>query len=128
MSALDNAGKSVVMDSNEFIDYPRGVSQGSFAKEKPKLDNVYIANFQKGSSKIYWKEDFDSTVFKSSEFLQKKLAAKIQSKTCNFDNPPGIHISKKDDIVKKLCPLMPGNRHSFWNTISTNESSLFTLS
>ena len=127
VSALDNAGKSVVMDSNDIIDYPRVVSQGSFVKEKPKLDNVYIANFQKGSSKIYWQEDFDSTVFKSSEFLQKNLAAKIQSETCNFDKkyplgPPGIQISKKDDIVKKLCPLMPRNRHSFWNTIFTNES------
>ena len=127
VSALDNAGKSVVMDSNDIIDYPRGVSQGSFAKEKPKLDNVYISNFQKGSSKIYWQEDFDSTVFQSSEFLQKRLAAKIQSEAGNFDKkyplgPPGIQISKKDDIVKKLCPLLPRNRHSFWNTIFTNES------
>ena len=43
LSALDTAGKSVLMDSNDIIDYPRGVSQGSFAKEKLKLDNVYIA-------------------------------------------------------------------------------------
>ena len=124
VSVLDNAGKSVVMDLNDIIDYPRGVSQGSFAKEKQTLDNVYIANFQKGSSKIYWKEDFDSTIFKSSKFLQKKLAANIRSKTCNFDKkyplgPPGIRISKKDDIVKKQCPLMPRNRHSFWHTIVT---------
>ena len=36
----DNAGKSVVMDSNDIIDYLRGVSQRGFAKEKPKLDDI----------------------------------------------------------------------------------------
>jgi len=37
--------------------------------------------------------------------------------------PRGVSNSKKEDIVKKLTPLMPLNRRDFWTSLFVNDSS-----
>ena len=39
----------------------------------PKLDEVMKAEFRKGSTEMFWKEDRMATEFKKGEFLQKKF-------------------------------------------------------
>ena len=52
---LANAyGKSFVMDYKSFLLIPRGVSQGKYASEKAKLENVQVVIFKRGSDKIFW--------------------------------------------------------------------------
>ena len=35
----------------------------------------------------------------------------------------GITKSKKDDIIKKLCPLMPLSRHRFWQELRATDDA-----
>ena len=67
---------------------------------------------------MLWKESFDEKTYKFSEFLVKKLSDKILT-GIKFPllYPGGCHgipESRKDEIIKKLCPLMPANRRLFW--------------
>ena len=80
--------------------------------------------FKKSETKVLWKESYLQEEFQSSIFLKKKIEAKI--KLAKF--PPsqrelrGITTSKKN-IVEKLLPFMPGNRHEFWRSLFINNNS-----
>ena len=48
----------------------------------------------------------------------KKVTMEILPKL--WDEGRGIPDSKKQEIIIKLCPMMPVNRRQFWNDILTN--------
>ena len=81
--------------------------------------------FKKSESKMFWKESYLQEEFQSCIFLKKKIEAMI--KLGKFPpsrrEPRGITTSKKNDIVEKLLPLMPGNRHEFWRSQFVNNDS-----
>ena len=39
----------------------------------PKLENVVVVQFRKGSSKMFWKDNLMDTEFKNGEYLQKNV-------------------------------------------------------
>ena len=71
---------------------------------------------------MFWKNNMRSINFSYSEFLQKEFVKVINKfnvgqKLC----PRGIPLKKKEDILKKLCPMMEKNRQVFWNNLPVAE-------
>ena len=60
------------MSFDDFFEFPKGVSQAKYAQNKPKLEDVQVVKFVRGSNQIYWKNDHRDNNFKSLRFLQKK--------------------------------------------------------
>ena len=69
---VSSCGQSLVMKCNDFFDFPKGVSQANYTREKPKLEQVQVIKFERGSIKMFWKESHKSERFKSLKFLQKR--------------------------------------------------------
>ena len=72
VDVVSSCGQSLVMKCNDFFDFPKGVSQASYTREKPKPEQVQVIKFERGSMKMFWNESHKSESFKSSKFLQKK--------------------------------------------------------
>ena len=73
LEVLNVHGRAILMKSGDF-NVPRAVSyQSKFTEGKPLLDDISVAMFNRGSTKLFWKENFEDG-FKSAEFLQKKIA------------------------------------------------------
>ena len=52
------------------------VSQGKYASNKPKLENVQVVRFIRGLTELHWKQSYNDTSFQSAVFLQKKAIKK----------------------------------------------------
>ena len=63
---IDCCGKALVMNFDDFFDFPRGVSQGKYAEGKPKLEDVVVVKFERGSDKMFWKTRHTDQSSKSS--------------------------------------------------------------
>ena len=74
---------------------------------------------------MFWKESYLQEEFQSCIFLKKKVEAmiKLGKFPASRREPRDITTSKKHDIVEKLLPLMPGNRHEFWRNLFVNNDS-----
>ena len=118
---VDEKGVAVEPRYNEFYMIPRGVSSGTFANGKPRMADIQVVKFVKGSKHIFWKKSFDD-VFMSAAFLQHKISRLIDR--CDYfefyDEPRGLLPAKIDDIVSKLCPFMEPNRREFWMNMKAN--------
>ena len=55
VDVVEKNGEALVMKYDDFCHIPHGVSQGSFARYKPKLDTVRVAHFQRGSQMLHWR-------------------------------------------------------------------------
>ena len=99
----------------------RGVSSARFAENKPKLNEIQVVKFMKGSKKIFWKNDFLGD-YNSAYFLQHKISKLIDN--CEYFSayaePRGVNQEKIDDILLKLCPFMDANRRKFWIQLNAN--------
>ena len=80
VDAASSCGQSLVMKCNDLFDIPNGVSLANYTREKPKLEQVQVIKFERGSIKMFWKESHKSESFKSSKFLQKKCERNIGKK------------------------------------------------
>ena len=69
---VNSSGKSLVMEFKDFLDFPRGVSRGKYAQDKPKLEDVQVVLLKRGSDKIFWKSGHSENNFKDQQFLEKK--------------------------------------------------------
>ncbi|KAL5236485.1 hypothetical protein ACI65C_003895 [Semiaphis heraclei] len=88
-----------------------------------KLSSLVMVTFFKGSTKMEYYTNFDEAP-KELDFLQKKfLKTIIDYEPDKIIEPRGINIEKKNEIVKKLLPLMPNNRKHFWTTLPVSLTS-----
>ena len=121
---VGNCGHSLMMKCNNFFDFPKGVSQANYTREKPKLEQVEAIKFERRSIKMFWKESHKSESFRSSKFLQKKYARNV-GKDFNCDmSPRGVKPDKKENIIKVLCPHMKERSRSFWYNLEVNDASV----
>ena len=101
------------MQSSNFVLVPRGLNEKSkFTENHPKIEVIHISKFIRGSTKIFWKENFEEIDFKSVEFLQKKIAINVINGNLNYpfmypDGDRGIPATRQEEIKKKWCPLIP---------------------
>ena len=118
-----------MMQSSNFLLVPRGLSEKSKSTENhPKMEVICISKFSRVSTKIFWKENFEQSEFKSAEFLQKKIAVNAFTGNLNFplmypDGHRGIPATRQEEIKKKLCPLMPIGKRTFWSKIAVNNNN-----
>ena len=80
VDVVSSCDQSLVMKCNDFFYFQKGVSQANYTREKPKLEQVQVIKFERGSIKMFWKESHKSESFKSSKFLQKKCERNIGKK------------------------------------------------
>ena len=61
------------MSFDDFLHIPRGVSQGAFAKSKPKLEDLRVVEFHRGNYKLHWKTEHEQHDFFWQNFYSGKL-------------------------------------------------------
>ena len=61
---VDEKVIALPMHVHDFIDIPHGVSAGKFADSKPKMKDIMIFKFKRGSNLIYWKDSYQQEMFK----------------------------------------------------------------
>ncbi|KAK2702927.1 hypothetical protein QYM36_018494 [Artemia franciscana] len=106
----------------ELCEFRQWVTQKRAMNKKcvlPKLLSIVEAKFEKGSRLLYYRTDFDKDM-ESCDFLQPKFDSKRLPEVNRV--PRGILKEKKDAIVKKLCPMMPRNRQTFWKSLPVSKS------
>jgi hypothetical protein len=88
-------------------------------KNKPKLSQIRVVEFRKGSPCIYWKSNI-----KSSEFNFLPLFPDNTVFTISIENFPyrGLNSEKKQQIISTLLPLMPQDKHDFWNQLPSSDA------
>jgi hypothetical protein len=67
----------------------------------------------------------DDDSWEEGDFLKKQSAINLsagQPFACRV-SPRGVATIKKNDLVAKLCPLMPSNRQRFWMNMPVNDMS-----
>ena len=121
-------GIAALLKAIDIIMYPKGVSTPKTTSSKPKLKHERVVEFRYGSDEIFWKTEWNEENYRSSQFLMQKFSRDILkgNEYClgRKQEPRGVTTSKKQDIINKLCPLMPENRRKFWNDLPCCDDSI----
>jgi len=121
---VDSCGKSLLMDFSDFFEIPKGLSQAKYTCNKPKLENVQLVKFFRGSVEMFWKTSYAEKEFKSSRFLQTKHEKNIGKDFERNKQNRGVKPEKKDNIIEALCPHMKERSRQFWHQLAINEASV----
>ena len=121
VDVVEKNGEALVMKYDDFCHIPHGVSQGSFARYKPKLDTVRVAHFQRGSQMLHWRTNHNEGKLHKAEFLMRKVAKMIGTEFKRRKEPRGINSAKVANIIQVLCPHMAPVKRRFWLELSTKE-------
>ena len=102
-----NVCDAVVMTHKDFYDFVRGLSEGKASKlSRPYLSDVYIAEFRRGSMKMYYKLHNDDS-FKDADFLKRNVKKSIKiMPPQQQQQEQGIKSKKKETILKNLSSLI----------------------
>ena len=110
ISSMSNLITLLLCENNFLVwpEYPNSIGTG------PKIRNIRVAEFHSGSGLLFWKSDISAT-----EFNTYQLSANINENNIPLDYFParGINQSKKEEIIKSLCPLMPESKRKFWSNL-----------
>ena len=120
---VNEKGEAMLMKYDDFFKVKKNVSSAKCAAEKPKLENVQVVRFVKGSLKLQWKKSYNEENFHSAIFLQKKAVKVIHSSFPVVESPRGINREKKEKIVSSLLIHLDENRRRFWLDMPTNDNS-----
>ena len=71
VDVVSSCGQSVVMKCNNFFDFPKGVAQANYTCEKPKLEQVLVMKFERGSIKMFWKKSHKSKASNHPSFCKR---------------------------------------------------------
>lgn len=89
---------------------------------RPYLNDMVQIVFKRGSLDLHYKKDFSEQESKSLSFLKTGyLKKKSVPKPPQRTSDRGVNEIKKSEILKKLLPLMPQNRHAFWLNLPTSD-------
>ena len=87
-----------------------------------KLAEMTVVQFRRGSRSLFYKKSHSvDSAFVTADFLKKKADISVFPE--NKANPRGIPSSKKQELIRNLCPLMPRSRALFWEQLPTNDQS-----
>ena len=116
---IQSKGIAIKMDFSDFQLFESKLSKAKYTYY-PLLEKVVVLKFMKGSQNLFWKESMDDKNFQSGKFLQKKFVdvMKVRDPFPHHSSPKGFPQHKKEDVVKKLCPLMSESRRLFWESIA----------
>ena len=67
-----NVHGQAIMRFEDIINFPRGVSgQSQFTRNKPLMDDISVAKFQRGSTKLFWKENFGVCLIQQHSYKRR---------------------------------------------------------
>ena len=91
----------------------------------PKLKELKVIRFQKGSNQLFFKKAFIEKEFQQCEFLNSKLVKDTADDFLPESRlkPRGINQEKKKEICKVLVPFMPAGQAKFWLDMPTTASN-----
>ena len=99
-------------------------SQAKLGKTDFLLPQVRVLQFRRGSKSLFYKKRHSDVQYAELDFMKKKSASAVPIPLQPFRKKDrGISKAKKEDIIKKLVPLMPANRKKFWNEIAVTDQS-----
>ena len=70
---VDSCGKSLLMNFNVFFEIPKRVIQAKYTCNKPKLEDVQVVNFVRGSAQMFRKTSYTEENLKSFRKTVKLL-------------------------------------------------------
>lgn len=112
---------AILVPANEdFKSYVGEQSQPKLNKDRPLLAECRQLQFRKSSWSVWLKKSHIQEAFEEFDFMKKK-SMKPMNPSLLRPQARGIPRGKKEDIITKLCPLMPENRREFWNELLTSE-------
>ncbi|XP_050499069.1 uncharacterized protein LOC126879820 [Diabrotica virgifera virgifera] len=116
--------KVLNMDISDFKNWKDHSSLAKIKKHSPRpyLSNIVKVKFIRGSFNMSYSYEYDSP-YKELNFLTAKYL-KNKSETISTPLCRGISKTKKESILKKLCPLMPSNRRHFWQELSISDDAV----
>lgn len=125
MNCIEKSSKQIrliEMTFDDFLNWPDDSNRYALHKSKVKLESIVSVKFARGSTELHYKKDHDDESFSSINFRRKNSIIDLPS---SKSGPRGIPLSKKDNIVNKLCPLFKKkNRCTFWEEIAINDNSV----
>ena len=97
-------------------------SQAKLSKRPYLLSDIRVVQFRRGSRNMHVKQYHTDSEFAEFDFLMKNHKPSVDYHTPLRTQDRGIPAAKKSDIIAKLLPLIPSNRHNFWQNIATSEN------
>ena len=70
---VDSCGKSLLMNFNVFFEIPKRIIQAKYTCNKPKLEDVQVVNFVRGSAQMFRKTSYTEENLKSFRKTVKLL-------------------------------------------------------
>lgn len=116
--------KVLTMKLTDFKDWKDNSSTLKINKHSPRpyLCNIVKIKFERGSFNMWYSKEYDLPYTELNFLSAKYLKAKSGPNSRLLSR--GITKSKKDDILKKLCPLMPENRKHFWEELPISDEAV----
>ena len=105
------------MNHGDFFDFKDGHKVRK-ADNLPKLCDICIVKFEKGSKNMHYKNQFDDNEFNTFEFLRPRFKLSIEPPRMSAQR--GIQGAKKAGIVK-LAQSLPANKAQFWLDLPEKE-------
>lgn len=103
------------MKNANVLNWRGGHSIAKIKKTKaPKLSEMAEIQVRHGSRSLLFKLSQTAPHFSELDFLQK---FELKIPTALRPQDRGVEETKKSDIIKNLCPLMPPNRGDFWYSL-----------
>lgn len=118
--ASSNSGKVDVVElqSKDILAWQAGHTMSKL-KTAPHLAEMAEIQLRRGSREMWVKPSHDQEEFTPLDFFKKKFCLGFPKPLRSGDK--GVEKGKKEDIIKKLCPLMPPTRQVFWRCLAEEE-------
>ena len=119
-------GVAVEMKAEDFFDFRNHLGTAKDTNY-PYVSDVSV--FLPGTKRIYndvLEEQPCRHEYKCGEFATKKFRENVTNSSYNISKkigPRGVNKSKVDDIIKKIGPIIPKERMTFWLQLPTNLES-----
>ena len=111
--------KPVPMNHGDFFEFRDGHKVRK-ADNFPKLCDVCIVKFEKGSKTMHYKNQFDDSELNTCKFLRQRIKLSIEPLIESMSAARGIIGAKKAGIVK-LAQSLSANKAQFWLDLPEKE-------
>ncbi|XP_050306918.1 uncharacterized protein LOC126743745 [Anthonomus grandis grandis] len=115
--------KVLSMELSDFRDWKDHSSLMKIKKYSPRpyLSDIVKLKFERGSFSLWYSNEYNSHYtevnFLTAKYLKNLTEPNVRSQS------QSVTKSRKADIIKKLCPLMPENRRHFWEELPVSNEA-----
>ena len=118
VQCVSRCGSVVEMKADDFLKFESGLSQGRESRAtRPKLENVAVAQFRKGSILMFFKRGHREEDFQEANFLKKVVQEAISGSSYVVESQSGdrgVNSAKVNNIIANLGSLMKPSRLAFY--------------